>query len=532
MPSVAVRGLGAKTRTAGPVLIQRGTDDFVPKLLDDLRDRELTAVLSSRATQRDSGGTLQLFQPVHRAVHIALFEAVCDRPGQPRLSPREIASAGFVIRRVASARGSGPFGEAWLSQDGTPRGWVKFASQASTKLDPDPERRRLASQGHPEIDARLRQLLRSGDVAEAVVTLHVAPPDVCAAAGRTILFGLVPTASAEMVPPADDATTPYEPDEIARAVPQFLRAGKPPSIDRIALQSFTFETADALANEAIKLGDLEPKSSDSAERAKAKQMYGFLEMLKALSIQLDAFGDSDAAKKLRKKLALVVLDFGGGVTRKADAFLAEAAEALVLSPGSGLSVKLPKTWPALDLGTAGAIRGALGELLQSRFASFVPRATRFDDPEARYRIHGFIRVRRDDGCAPELVWAEPSAPYSILPWYENGLGPPTLVRLPPLDRNNIRKLKPNVAFVVPKNLFCLLNRNPVKELMEGNGKACTPQMLQGGIDWICGFNIPIITICAFIVLFIFLTLFNIIFWWLPFIRICFPLPRGAKELAP
>lgn len=532
MHSVTLRGLGAPTRTAGPLLIERSTDDFVAKLLDDLRDRELSAVLASRANRRDAAGTLQLFQPVHRAVHLALFEAVCDRPGEPPLAPHEIASAGFVIRRVASARGSGPFGEAWLSQDGTPRGWMSFASQASVKLDPDPRRRRLANQGHPEINARLRELLHGGDVAESVVTLHVAPPEVCAAAGRTILFGLVPTASTEMVPPANDAAAPYEPDEIARAVPQFLRAGKPPSIDRIASQHFTFESADELASEAAKLGDLEPKSTDSAERARAKQMYGFLEMLKALAIQLDAFGEGDAANRLRKKLALITLNFEGGVTRKADVFLAEAAEALVLSPGSNLSVKLPNNWPSLDLATASAIRAALGELLQSRFASFVPRATRFDDPEGRYQIHGFIRVRRDDGCAPQLVWAEPSAPYSILPWYENGLGPPTLVRLPPLDRKNIRKLKPNVAFVVPKNLFCLLNRNPVKELMEGKGKECTPQMLQGGIDWICGFNIPIITICAFIVLFIFLTLFNIIFWWLPFIRICFPLPRGAKELAP
>ena len=62
-----------------------------------------------------------------------------------------------------------------------------------------------------------------------------------------------------------------------------------------------------------------------------------------------------------------------------------------------------------------------------------------------------------------------------------------------------------------------------------------PGMLQGagllntgstlGIALICSFSIPIITLCALIVMFIFLILFNIIFWWLPFIMICFPIPK-------
>ena len=30
---------------------------------------------------------------------------------------------------------------------------------------------------------------------------------------------------------------------------------------------------------------------------------------------------------------------------------------------------------------------------------------------------------------------------------------------------------------------------------------------------------------AFIVMFIFLILLNIVFWWLPFLKICFPIPK-------
>ena len=45
-----------------------------------------------------------------------------------------------------------------------------------------------------------------------------------------------------------------------------------------------------------------------------------------------------------------------------------------------------------------------------------------------------------------------------------------------------------------------------------------------GIGMICSFSIPIITLVAFILLMIFVQLLNIVFWWLPFFKICFPVP--------
>jgi hypothetical protein len=96
------------------------------------------------------------------------------------------------------------------------------------------------------------------------------------------------------------------------------------------------------------------------------------------------------------------------------------------------------------------------------------------------------------------------------------------VALPdPTDRGFLRSLKPNVAFAVPPSLQNLLGGNP-KDLMEGKGDT------KGlSLGWICGFNIPLITICAFIVLCIFFSLFNLIFWWLPFLKICIPFPKRS-----
>ena len=96
--------------------------------------------------------------------------------------------------------------------------------------------------------------------------------------------------------------------------------------------------------------------------------------------------------------------------------------------------------------------------------------------------------------------------------------------LPPVDRNWVKTVKPNVAFQVPGNLFEFLRKIDPLNVFKG-------QIEEGGsstLNWICGFNIPLITICAFIVLTIFLILLNIVFFWLPFIRICIPIPQSKR----
>mgnify|MGYP001801482884 CR=1 FL=1 len=138
-------------------------------------------------------------------------------------------------------------------------------------------------------------------------------------------------------------------------------------------------------------------------------------------------------------------------------------------------------------------------------------------------MSAFIRVRRPDGCPPQIHWSEPSEPFTIRPWYDNSLAPPVQVPLPDLlsDKNLLKQLKPNVAFNIPAGLFNQIEGMTLQDLLEGKKPASGGL----GIGWICGFNIPIITICAFIVLNIFLVLLNFIFGWLPFIKICVPIPQ-------
>jgi len=98
------------------------------------------------------------------------------------------------------------------------------------------------------------------------------------------------------------------------------------------------------------------------------------------------------------------------------------------------------------------------------------------------------------------------------------------VPLPDILPGRIGDIRPNVAFIVPKGLAGFLNSNTAKSLLKGSGGRGT-----ASLGWICGFNIPIITLCAFIVLVIFLSLLNFVFWWLPFVKICIPIPSSMSK---
>ncbi|MBO0780139.1 MAG: hypothetical protein J2P37_15045 [Ktedonobacteraceae bacterium] len=97
----------------------------------------------------------------------------------------------------------------------------------------------------------------------------------------------------------------------------------------------------------------------------------------------------------------------------------------------------------------------------------------------------------------------------------------------PVDTSvaGLRKFKKNVAFILSDKLRQQMECvSDAKKALDGS-LGCDQEF---NIGTICSFSIPIITICAFIVLFIFLILLNIVFWWLPFIRICFPISLKAK----
>jgi hypothetical protein len=486
---VVLRGALAAAGGA-PLLVERGDQDFVAAILAELTSAEgRRALAASRARERDARGRLRLRQPVHRVMAVALVEAACDVVGQPRLDPASIESAGLVVRRARGGRREG-----WMRAGPRLRGWLPLASVREGDLDPDPARRPPALRaGHAEIDRRLAAVAPP-PLAEAVAPLFVAPPEVCVAAGRTVLYGLVPVTSAEVseAPPA-----PAYPMDVVRAhlVPSFLR----PSRDGRPLPR-AGRTLTAADGEAA---DLAP----------------FVTMLRQLAVECDAFGDGEAGRPLRALLDRVALPFGDE-RRPAGPLLARASEVL-LGRAAG-DVRLPDGWPPVGEPLAEAIAAAVKAAMEARLRAIVPRRGRFEEPAAVYHARAFVRVRRPDDCPPALVWSAESEPFAIAPWYEAG-GPPVEVTLP--EPAALRRLQPNVTFRVPEPLLNVLAANKPSDFLEGRAREGGPGI---GLGWVCSFSIPIITLCAFIVLNVFLSLFDVVFRWLLFIKVCLPVPAPSS----
>jgi hypothetical protein len=509
--------LRAAATAGAPAILQRNDEDFIAATLESLRSEASRRALASSLAAVRVSGVLKLFQPVQREFHVVVLEAACATAGTPRLDPSRIESAGLVVRRIRPGAASR---EGWMRAGGSLRGWIDIGERAETDARHDPlPANRLAGNaiGPPALRRQLTAFAaeRPGALlAEHTVPLFVAPPDVCSAAGRTFIYGVIPTVSSELA----DAPAPG---------PQGFGAGT---------EAFTQHLAGPLRGIALTLpragqavapswrtdGDIPPNSSGHNP-----SLYVFVQMLRQLAIEFDVFGDSATSRATFAELQNIslplVLRTGEITPRRVRAgdFLLACAAVLLERDESAPRPEMPQFWPALDSITSGRLAGALSAALVERFRSIHGRTGRYDLTAARYQVRAFVRLRPDGECPARTVWSEYSEPFTIAPWYEGAGAPPVQVQLPDAtNRAFLKSLKPNVAFVVPPSLNNLL-AGDLKKLADGDGKASDSPALQ----WICSFNLPVITICAFIVLNIFLSLFDLIFRWMLFIKICIPFPK-------
>jgi len=501
---VALRPLG-DAGASGMIVAARETD-FVGAVLDDLAADDATVRLAARrGRRRGPDGVLELHLPMHRRFYLVLLEAVCRRPGSPRLDPAKLEGMGLVLRRVESSGWS-----AWMKAGALRKGWLPLHGDTQ---DPDPARRpRPSVAAARQIEALIAA--RRGDTvfAEQTVGLFVAPPALCARLGKTVLYGLVPVASAEesdVAAPAPDYAN--LPTDEAAAMRQHLSA------------YFKQRPRLTMPHAGLPLTPAwRPLDSNPADDTEAGRLKAFAVFLQQLMVELAVFEDAPAGRALRAALNRIALpmeaDALGRTTRTMPAgdFTAQAAPILVAGEANTSGLTMPLAWPAIDADTGAQLTGLALACLPSRFATLAVPAPKFDRRSARYAVRAFIRVRGHAGCPPHLVWSDYSERFRILPWWDSD-GPVTKVALP--DIGDLKKIKPSVAFEVPPSIANLLNGDMTK-LKDGEGST-------SGLDiaWICSFSIPAITLCAFIVLGIFLSLFNLIFGWLAWIKICIPIPK-------
>jgi hypothetical protein len=463
-----------------PLIVQRTDANFVQGLFEDLKTTAGRRALRDAAERFRAKG-LRLYQPIHRIQNILLIDVACDGYGYPRLDPDKIESCGLVVRRLASDERENPLQperlEGWFEQSKRVRGWTNFAHASDLEQDPDGKRRQsLLRSGNVEINRRLISLAGNQSAfSEQVTPAFVAPPEVCEAAGRTLVFAVIPVASLET---SETETAPqYSAQELANLLPTPLRQGQPRSLSPDALTTF----------------------------------------LRILAFELGLFGESRTEKALFNALDAVILNDGTRAATKLYAIYRDTLE-------KSLPITTSLAWPAISQSMAAALFNAVAEVRQSRLSNVFPPAPRFEGLKAEYRARLFLRIKNHPECPPALYWSAYSDRFRIAPWYEPS-GPPVKIQLPDINKDNIKDFKPNVAFQLPPALFDMLAKTTPKDFLDGKGK----EGIGIGVAWICSFSLPIITLCAFIVLNIFLGLFQIIFSWLFYIKICIPVPIPTRK---
>jgi hypothetical protein len=183
-----------------------------------------------------------------------------------------------------------------------------------------------------------------------------------------------------------------------------------------------------------------------------------------------------------------------------------------------------------DPNTENDLRGKVGEALTTAPETMpapvaVPKlSTKAGD---RYVLrYVYERAQCDP---PHLYVSRPTESFELAPFFDpDAPGRNIRVGLPvDVSISGLRKFKKNVAFLISKELNKKLEgiKGKEKDVLDNNASVS-----DGGIDigFICSFSLPIITLCAFILLFIIVILLNIVFFWIPLLKICFPIPLKAK----
>jgi len=537
---VVLSGPGRLGEAGAPALLAFDEADFL-RALDELLlsaswpARGWPAHVTRSALGAD-GAAVRLYQPVHRRFSLALLDAHCLQLGAPKVDPRRIVGSGLVLRRFtgqahpSTAELADPQQwQGWMGPESDAQGWVSFASQAQFDADPESSGAAAARTGSAVVDALLAARFSRVKAVERTVPLWYVRPEVGAATGRTLLFGLIPTASPvqQRVHAAD-----------ARAELAALRvegdARRQAFIDHLS-KWFKYNIAVA----PPRAGGLFEHSWLTQTRIPDEE-DDFIAFIEQLAYEFDAFGEN--RERWRPVLSqLRMWRFNASLLRP---WKYERIETLPFLEACARIVRPELVWqfrsvpppvamphltgpaphgfdptppPSMEVLLSSVVAAGLDSIEMIAAAQPLPRGP-YEDEDARYAVRAFARIKSDEpNCPPRLVWSDPSQNFTIAPWFETTGRPQPAIPLPKLDRATLAKLKPSTGFSLPPRVRGLLNPNGAQAMLAGN-----PRRSQWGIEWVLQLSMPIMTVCALVAMTVVLTLLDFVFRWIPFAWILLP----------
>jgi hypothetical protein len=527
-------GLDAATQTSqmrAPVLLRFASDTFMSDLAATLAQDPagISEDVATKVTYRlpavgesepPAPTQLKLFQPAHGHFCLVAASLTCRIPGMPdhQLTTSAGEKAGFVLRR----RDDDGTEWSWSPDPAGGRTWTQLASEQTAALAPG------------------EQLLPLFPILYSDAERQ-----------RRLFVGLVPTSSAEGFKAAG-SLSPLAP-------PGGTVGGPPPDPRPAALTAKVTDPMRALA-----LAPITAPSDVTDPQTLARIVATEIAQLQ----QASQFLLVDFAELLMTSMT-PIWEAISSDTRPADA----AGGALYDALQSSADITTSYTWataltaawqrdarltlfgdasgsqpPAVNVKYSALTGDQLDALAQAWFgANPAPapgtsagatsiQGDQVDPPQvpkldARSQWTYVIRCTYQRPQCPGPsgdVTSDPTEPFKIAGFFDlDAPGRRINISLP-IDTGiaDLRKLRKNVNFMISNQLRAQMNRvTSLKDALNGN-------FADGGsfdLGLICSFSIPIITICALLVLMIFVALLNIVFWWLPFLRICFPIALKARN---
>lgn len=469
-----------------PRLLQYETDDFMERFFAQAATAASEADLPlAKNPPLQATETLKLFQPAHGRYYLVCSSLCCVQPGFPDRAIRlkEGERIFFVLRRMLG-------GQEWA--------WVSGSTNA----------------GWQSLNGDNTRVLEG----EERLPLFAAP----GGNGRSLVFGYVPASSGETFAAAP-ATLPG--------------AGEETGDPRVSELEERFIEPVTWVNE---LGS----DAAAARRLSTYLLLGLWEYLYAI---LPAVAEAIAAEETitaPTQAAALATWFesqllGPGLTLSAAlADVASARDALNEASDDALPepftsdnrYSLRNQWPA------GTEDEELDEL-RTRLEAALAEADEAAGPAALVPTVAVPKLRPDSGetyvlrcvyerpqCVHQKMWiSRPTEPFRLAPFFDpDAPVRPVRVTMPDLNMSSLRRFGKGVTFVLPESL---------QNALEGIDDAVVNLMPTGrslselGIGYMCSFSIPIITICAFILLLVLVIVLHLVFWWIPFFKICLPIPR-------
>ena len=520
--------------------------EFVPRFLQQLSENvlddsnQLQWQSEDRFSHHDK--TLVLRQPIHKTFYLVSCEVICNRLGSPALDNGKITSAGFVVRRMRNGKEY-----SWMMENDEAVGWEE---SATGQRDPDVHRR-ICRNGilHPRENVATY-------TGEKTHPLHVETNYDDNGKRHTVLYGYV-ALGGNYISRKKNANAAFDTDslnEFKKTAKQHLPwpygERQPLSktwktyfchpVNRGSPSKEFFELIRLLVNR-YHLGEEQVSENDALQELAQSIYFYDVNSLMGHAIENNY---SDETKEdyanYRKYSLWAWLNSNFANDENAIVSWMAEQEKKIEDAGNIDTVhfdQLPtKTGTAstnysifITPSDAREFRSLLDQRVLDNVASLaneMPVPKFQQDKKDVYQIVPFVRA--EDDCGKERIyWADEksrSELFRVAGHFDPNASRPTMIQMPSLKdlRSGLAK---GVGMITPPDTFSLLN---ALNLKKGASEDVLPSEEPDGfgIQWICSFSLPVITLVAMILLMIMISLLNIIFFWLPWIKICLPFPKA------